>query len=77
MINRRRFLQDAAKTTLFAGTATHLQPLFAQQALPRSANDNVQLALIGAGIQGQGDTRIALQVAGVKLVAGRLLRRTP
>ena len=35
----------------------------------KSANDQVQLALIGAGIQGQGDTRFALQVPGVKLVA--------
>lgn len=37
--------------------------------MPRSPNDNIQLALIGAGIQGQGDTRTALQVPGVKLVA--------
>lgn len=35
----------------------------------RSANDNIQLALIGAGNQGQGDTDIALQVPGVKLIA--------
>src|SRR5579863_3890735 len=34
-----------------------------------SANDQVQLALIGAGNQGQGDTKTALQVPGVKLVA--------
>jgi predicted dehydrogenase len=38
-------------------------------AAPRSPNDNIQLALIGAGGQGQGDTRVALQVPGVKLVA--------
>ena len=45
--------------------------LLAQAAAPapRSANDNVQLALIGAGNQGQSDTRFALQVPGVKLVA--------
>ena len=45
--------------------------MFAQTAAvaPRSANDNVQLALIGAGIQGQTDTKFALQVPGVKLVA--------
>jgi len=36
---------------------------------PRSANDQIQLALIGAGCQGQGDTHVALQVPGVKLVA--------
>ena len=51
------------------GAATHLQPLFSQQPAPRSPNDNIQVALIGAGIQGQGDTRVALQVPGVKLVA--------
>jgi len=34
-----------------------------------SANDHIQLALIGAGIQGQGDTRSAILVPGVKLVA--------
>lgn len=34
-----------------------------------SANDQVQLALIGAGNQGQGDTKTAVQVPGVKLVA--------
>jgi predicted dehydrogenase len=35
----------------------------------RSANDQIQFALIGAGNQGQYDTRIALKVPGVKLVA--------
>jgi len=34
-----------------------------------AANDHIQIALIGAGIQGQGDTKIAIQVPGVKLVA--------
>src|SRR5207302_9456196 len=38
-------------------------------AQPLSANDQIQLALIGAGIQGQGDTKTAIQVPGVKLVA--------
>ncbi|MBL8143445.1 MAG: Gfo/Idh/MocA family oxidoreductase, partial [Acidobacteria bacterium] len=33
------------------------------------ANDRVQLALIGAGIQGVGDTATALRVPGVELVA--------
>jgi predicted dehydrogenase len=32
-------------------------------------NDNIQIALIGAGGQGQGDTKTALKVRGVKLVA--------
>ncbi len=71
MLDRRTFLQSAAKTATIAAAATRLHPLFAQAAAPapRSPNDAVQLALIGAGIQGQGDTRTALQVPGVKLVA--------
>ncbi len=65
--DRRSFLKTAALTA----AATRIQPLFAQgaQPAPRSANDQIQLALIGAGIQGQSDTRFALQVPGVKLVA--------
>jgi predicted dehydrogenase len=45
-----------------------------------SKNDNIQIALIGAGGMGQGDTRYAVNVPGVKLVAaadiydGRLAR---
>ena len=45
-----------------------------------AANDHIQIALIGAGGQGQYDTRVAVQVPGVKLVAvadcydGRLAR---
>ena len=69
MIDRRKFLNAAVKTTLVAGAGTRFSLLSAQQPAPRSANDTIQLALIGAGIQGQGDTRTALQVPGVKLVA--------
>ena len=70
MLNRRTFLDSAAKTTL-AMAATRVHPLFAQMpaSAPRSPNDMIQLALIGAGWQGQGDTLTALQVPGVKLVA--------
>jgi predicted dehydrogenase len=45
-----------------------------------AANDHIQIALIGAGGQGMGDTRTAVQVPGVKLLAvadcynGRLAR---
>ena len=45
-----------------------------------AANDQIQIALVGAGGMGQGDVRYALSVAGVKLVAaadvydGRLAR---
>jgi len=69
MFNRRGFLKAAAKTTLLTGGSSYVPRLFEQQLSPRSPNDNIQLALIGAGIQGQGDTRTALQVPGVKLVA--------
>src|SRR3984957_10821769 len=65
MLDRRKFIQTAA----LAATATHLKPLFAQSSSTRSPNDNIQLALIGAGIQGQHDTGIAVQVPGVRLVA--------
>jgi predicted dehydrogenase len=70
-LNRRTFLQSAAKTATIAAATTRLQPLFAQSAAPapRSPNDLIQLALIGAGGQGQGDTKTAIQVPGVKLVA--------
>jgi len=71
MLDRRSFIQSSLKGAALAAVATHLDPLAAQSAtpVPRSANDNIQLALIGAGIQGQGDTKTALQVPGVKLVA--------
>src|SRR5208283_1714853 len=69
-LDRRTFLQSAAKTATAAAVTTRLEPLFAQAAsTPTSPNDNIQLALIGAGIQGQGDTKTAIQVPGVKLVA--------
>jgi predicted dehydrogenase len=40
-----------------------------EPARPHSANDQIQIALIGAGGQGQYDTKVAVEVAGVKLVA--------
>jgi predicted dehydrogenase len=40
-----------------------------ETAKPVAANDHIQIALIGAGGQGMGDTRTALQVPGVKLLA--------
>jgi predicted dehydrogenase len=40
-----------------------------EAARPVAANDHIQIALIGAGGQGQGDTKWAVQVPGVKLVA--------
>ena len=65
-LNRRTFVQLAA-----AAVGTRLDTLSAltPQSTQTSANDHIQFALIGAGIQGQGDTRNAVQVPGVKLVA--------
>jgi predicted dehydrogenase len=81
-LNRRNFLRAAG-----AASAATLMPgmhlLAAEQnepAKPVAANDHIQIALIGAGGQGMGDTKTAIQVPGVKLVAvadcynGRLAR---
>lgn len=64
-LNRRTFL----KVSSLAAAATSLNLPAEQTPVPKSPNDTIQLALIGAGIQGQGDTKNALQVPGVKLVA--------
>ncbi|MBV8630420.1 MAG: Gfo/Idh/MocA family oxidoreductase [Silvibacterium sp.] len=72
MLDRRSFLEAAVKTAAAAAITDRLEPAFAQAAqtqTPSSPNDTVQLALIGAGIQGQFDTKTAIQVPGVKLVA--------
>src|SRR5690348_12463686 len=72
VLNRRTFLQLASSATAggMLGARVHALPGPQQQpAAPVSANDHIQIALIGAGGQGMGDTRVALQVPGVKLVA--------
>ncbi len=56
----------AAAATLRFHTLSALTTSAAQST---SANNSIQFALIGAGIQGQGDTAVALRVPGVKLVA--------
>ena len=71
-INRRSFLKVAGTLTAETLVATKLHALTSIQSEPTrtmGANDQIQFALIGAGIQGQADTKIALQVSGVKLVA--------
>ena len=72
--NRRDFLKAGsvvtAGTFLVGGTQTHL--LAQAQGEPQhahSANDQIQIALIGAGGQGQHDTLTAAEVPGVKVVA--------
>jgi len=87
--NRRNFLRAASVTAaslaasrLNAETGKRVFTLSTQEepAHPIAANDHIQIALIGAGGQGMYDTRTAVQVPGVKLVAvadcynGRLQR---
>ena len=73
--SRRSFLKTAAATVTLAGS----EAPFAQE--PKvSANDFIRIATIGIGGKGTGDTRTALRVPGVRLVAvadvydGRLIR---
>ena len=76
MLNRRSFLKVAGSATagtVFAakisGTNVYALTVPQEPAAPVSANDHIQIALIGAGGQGQYDTRTAAQVPGVKVVA--------
>lgn len=64
-LNRRHFL----KFTSLAIAGANFPMLAEAPGRRISANDHIQIALIGAGIQGQGDTKFALQVPGTKLVA--------
>jgi predicted dehydrogenase len=72
-LNRRNFLKAAgaaATVESFLGAKTRLlAQAQSGPSTPVAANDHIQIALIGAGGQGSGDTRVALQVPGVKLVA--------
>jgi predicted dehydrogenase len=72
--NRRNFLKAggiATAGTYFAESIkTHLMAApEAEPARPIAANDHIQIALIGAGGQGQNDTKVAASVPGVKVVA--------
>src|SRR3984957_5399647 len=71
-LNRRIFLKVAGAATANTLLGANMHALAAVQSEPErpvAANDHIQFALIGAGIQGQGDTKFAVQVPGVKLVA--------
>ncbi len=57
----------SAETLLAA--KVHALSIEQESAAQVAANDHIQIALIGAGGQGQGDTHTALEVPGVKLVA--------
>ena len=77
--NRRNFLKTAAAASAASLAASRVSAeagkrIFTlatdqEPATPVAANDHIQIALIGAGGQGMGDTRAAVQVPGVKLVA--------
>lgn len=59
----------ASAGTMLTGA---IGPFAAAQTEPAqavAANDHIQIALIGAGGQGMGDTKTAIQVPGVKLMA--------
>ena len=68
-LNRRTFMKSASMTAVAASTNLHMLAASPQGTAPKSPNDQVQFALIGAGIQGQGDTKNALRTPGVKLMA--------
>jgi predicted dehydrogenase len=68
--NRRNFLRAAGAASAAAALpGIPLLPAEEPEAKNIAANDHIQIALIGAGGQGSGDTRAAVQVPGVKLVA--------
>ena len=72
VLNRRSFLKvagTATAQTLLAAKIHALTPIQSEPSAPVAANDHIQIALIGAGGQGQGDTKVAVQVPGVKVVA--------
>ncbi len=59
-----------AGTYFVGGTKTHLMAFEEPEpAKPIAPNEHIQIALIGAGGQGQGDTRMAALMPGVKVVA--------
>jgi predicted dehydrogenase len=79
--SRREFMKLAAASTLAAGASqTILGATERNDQDKPSPNDRIQLALIGAGGQGMGDTVNALKIPGIELVAvadlydGRLAR---
>jgi len=70
--NRRSFLKSAGTATAATLLGPRLYALTGAQNEPArriGPNDNIQIALIGAGGQGMGDTKTALRVPGVKLLA--------
>jgi predicted dehydrogenase len=72
VLNRRHFLKiagTASAASALGAKVYALAPDYSDVPTPVSPNDHIQIALIGAGGQGQGDTRVASRIPGVKLVA--------
>jgi predicted dehydrogenase len=72
MLSRRNFLKVAGTATAATALGAKVHALTVSPtapAVPVAPNDHIQIALIGAGGQGQYDTKTAVQVPGVKLVA--------
>jgi predicted dehydrogenase len=75
--SRRSFVKKLTTVTAAAALAPNLfaaerhnEPFeYLKRQRPVSANDQVNIALIGAGGQGSEDTNVALKIPGVKLVA--------
>src|SRR4030095_13754188 len=80
--NRRDVIKLTTATTLAVATTSTTILAAEERAQPESVSpgDKIRLGLIGAGGQGMGDTREALKLPGVELVAaadlydGRLVR---
>ncbi|HXI90987.1 MAG TPA: Gfo/Idh/MocA family oxidoreductase, partial [Blastocatellia bacterium] len=79
--SRRDFIKLTTAATVAAATSTTILAADeARQPVRVSPSDKIRLGLIGAGGQGMGDTREALKIPGVELVAvadlydGRLTR---
>ncbi len=70
-MDRRSFLKAAGTATVgsMLDGKVHALAVAQEETKPVAANDHIQIALIGAGGQGQYDTKTAVQVPGVKLVA--------
>jgi predicted dehydrogenase len=77
---RREFLKTAAAGSMAASVTTLVGAQTPGQSREVPPNERIQIALIGAGGQGMGDTRVALRVPGTELTAvadiydGRLTR---
>ncbi len=66
-LNRRSFLKSASLAA--AATQIPLSSALGQQSRRIGANDQINVALIGAGGRGQSITTSALKIPGIKLVA--------